>query len=121
MILSDREILAAIARGAIGLTPCPPPGDSRWTSTAVDLTLDAEIRPWEGIRSAGQDVLIDPARPGFNSNALIDQHTRPQDCTRGFVIFPGKFVLGWTVEKLKLPHTAKIAARQDRGPGRGQE
>ena len=45
MILSDREMLAAIARKAIFITPCPPEDSNRWTSTALDLTLDAEIRP----------------------------------------------------------------------------
>ena len=44
MILSDREIRAARARGAIRLTPEPLP--VAWSSTAVDLTLDAQLSVW---------------------------------------------------------------------------
>src|SRR5262245_41063270 len=111
MILSDREILAAVARGAIGLTPCPPADSLRWTSTAVDLTLDAEIRPWVGLQGVGADDVIDPALPAFNSNDLIAKHTSPLDCSGGYVLEPGTLMLGWTVEKLKLPPAARIAAR----------
>jgi len=111
VILSDREIMAAIGRRAISLVPCPALDSSRWTSTTIDLTLDAELRPWQEIIGAGETTTIDPAEEGFNSNALIDRHTKPLDCTRGFIIKPGKLVLGWTVEKLKLPQQARIAAR----------
>jgi dCTP deaminase len=111
MILSDREILAAIARGAISLTPCPPADSPLWTSTAVDLTLDTEIRPWEEIPSAGEETIIDPVMKGYSSNELIKQHTVPLDCTTGYVIQPKTLVLGWAIEKIKLPPTAKIAAR----------
>lgn len=45
MILSDREMQAAIAKGDIIITDCPPPDSPRWTSTTLDLTLDAETRP----------------------------------------------------------------------------
>ncbi len=45
MILSDREVRAAVQRKVILMTPCPPPSDKRWSATMLDLTLDAEIRP----------------------------------------------------------------------------
>ena len=113
MILSDREIQAGIARGDIILIPCPPPESPRWTSTTLALTLDAEIRPWEQRETAGEPSLVDPGADGFNANSLIDQHTPRRDCSgpEGFVIEPGELVLGWTVEKLGLPHGARIGAR----------
>ena len=116
MILSDREIQAAIARKAILVTGCPPSDSPRWSSTSLDLTLDAEIRPWKEIESVGEDTTIDPTKEGFDSNALAVRHTRVHDCTRGYIIEPSKLVLAWTMEKIKLPHTSKIAARVEGSP-----
>jgi len=111
MILSGREILAALARDAIALVPCPPAGDDRWTSTAVDLTLDSEIRPWDAGQLPEPLLVVDPIDPAFRSIELIQTYTKPLDCSAGYVIPPKWLILGWTIEKLKLPHTSKIAAR----------
>jgi dCTP deaminase len=112
MILSDREMRAAVQRGLIWVTPAPPAGDKRWSATTLDLTLDAEIRPWGKLGGAGADVTIDPSSPDFNSNELIRQLTQPQSCEgEGYVIQPGALVLGWTLEKLKLPNASRIGAR----------
>ncbi|MBI1914487.1 MAG: dCTP deaminase [Planctomycetes bacterium] len=110
MILCDRETRAAMERGDIGMTPFPE-NPARWSPSSVDLTLDAEIRPWEPIERVGEDSPIDPASPNFNINALIDRHTAPRDCSGGFILAPGRLVLGWTVEKIRLPHRARIGAR----------
>ena len=112
MILSDREILAAVQRGDIGITPLAPFRSKPWTSTALDLTLDAEIRRWKTIKGAGQSTNIDPMDVDFNSDELIARHTTEEDCRSGtIVICRNEFLLGWTTEKIKLPHTSKIAAR----------
>ncbi len=110
MVLSDREIRAAAARGLIGLYPLPD-DPRRWSPTSVDLTLDAEIRPWKRLEGADEDRIIDPFFPSFNSNVLVNKHTRPVDCTGGFIIRPHELVLGWTVEWVRLPHTSRIGAR----------
>jgi dCTP deaminase len=112
VILSDREVRAAIRGGVIGVTPCPPDSDKRWASTTLDLTLAAEIRPWDPQGGAGVDVIIDPSDPEFNSNRLILERTQPQSCEgQGYVIQPKTLVLGWTVEKIKLPNASRIGAR----------
>ncbi len=112
MILSDREVRAAIQRKLIGVTPCPPASDKRWSATTLDLTLDAEIRPWGALGGAGADVTIDPSSPEFNTNELIGRLTQAESCDgEGYVIQPRSFVLGWTVEKIKLPNTSRIGAR----------
>lgn len=111
MILSDREIRLAIGRNAIGLAPCPSPDSARWSSTTVDLTLDAEFRVWNSIQVPTGNDIVDPAGPGYNSNLLISQFTTPADCTHGFILEPNRFILGWTVEKLYLPHESRIGAR----------
>ena len=41
MILSDREIQPALARGILKITPDPPA--EAWSSTALDLRLAREI------------------------------------------------------------------------------
>jgi dCTP deaminase len=112
MILSDREVRAAIQRRAIWVSDCPPANNKRWSATTLDLTLDAEIRPWQALGGAGADVTIDPASPDFNSNELIRRLTQPQSCEGdGYVVQPSTLVLGWTQERIKLPNASRIGAR----------
>ncbi len=112
MILSDREVRAAIQRRVVWVTPSPPANDKRWSATTLDLTLDAEIRPWQPLGGAGADVTIDPASPEFNSNELIRLLTQPQSCEgEGYVLQPNTLVLGWTLERIKLPNASRIGAR----------
>jgi dCTP deaminase len=112
VILSDREIRAGVQRKLISITPCPPADDKRWSATTLDLTLDAELRPWSALGGAGADVIIDPSHTEFSSNELIRQQTQAQSCDGdGFVIQPTALVLGWTLEKIKLPNASRIGAR----------
>jgi len=57
------------------LAPAPETGD-RWSSTTLDLTLDAEIRPWDRWADRRQ-VIIDPTDPTFNTNERSPS-TRPR-------------------------------------------
>src|SRR5437867_10584110 len=100
MILCDREIRAAVERGAIGFTDLPTE-PRRWSSTTVDLTLDAEVRVWRKRESVGEEEApVNPALEEFNANALIERYTEPHYCDREAVIIgPNTMVLGWTVEK----------------------
>ena len=109
MILCDREIQAAIVRGAIKITPQPAP--DRWSSTALDLTLDAKIQVWKPIGGSGVRATIDPMAEDFNVTEIANQHTKEESCAEGFDLPPRTLVLGWTVEKIQLPHTSRIAAR----------
>jgi dCTP deaminase len=111
MIFSDREIRLAIERGAIGLSPCPPPESPLWTPTTLDLTLDWELSIWAPLNSPTGNNIVDPIGPGYNSNQLIAQHTTTVDCTSGFILEPHAFILGWTVERLRLPNESRIGAR----------
>jgi dCTP deaminase len=49
MILSDREIFAALARGAVRITGNPEKDASKWSSTALDLTLAPSLQVWRRI------------------------------------------------------------------------
>jgi dCTP deaminase len=112
MILSDREIIAALKRQFIRMTPEPDPADPDiWSSTALDLRLDARLEVWTAWGGPGVQGAIDPSDPEFNATVLAGAHATPVDCSNGFVIDPGMFLLGWTIERIQLPHTSRIAAR----------
>lgn len=115
MILSDREIRILIARGRIGLDPVPNP--DAWASTAVDLRLAGEYRRWKKIvpdPSTGHDrPRLRPGIPEYNINRVIAQNTDVFTATADnpLILEPGEFVLGWTVERLRLPHDSRVCAR----------
>jgi deoxycytidine triphosphate deaminase len=114
MILSDREIRAAVSRGAIGVSDMPPAWDTRWASHALDLTLDAEISVWEEEKDdkGVEPPLFAPGSKGFKAEPLIHEYTRPDRCDGdGYVLKPRSFVLGWTIEKIRLPYESRIGAR----------
>lgn len=110
MILSDREIQAALSRGALKITP--EPGDSAWSSTALDLRLAKEIIRWKKPKVGGVDVPVSPFNPDYDFAALLKDNSEKIDIpTDGFVMKSGTFLLGWTIEKLQLPHRSRLAAR----------
>ena len=112
MILSDREIIAALRRQVIRITPEPEPSNQDvWSSMAVDLRLGAKLEVWKSSAGAGAQTTIDPTDPDFKVTALASALATPVDCSHGFEIEPGMFLLGWTIEKIQLPHTSRIAAR----------
>jgi dCTP deaminase len=111
MILSDREIKLALKRDHIRITPQPP--DGAFSSTAVDLTLHELISFWvppQGQRA--EPLVVYPARPDFEVERLMHEHgTTLAIPAEGFILKPGGFILGWTVEQVRLPHTSRLAAR----------
>ncbi len=110
MILSDREIRAALERGSIRITPDPRNEVFLWSSTAVDFRLSEPVSTW--VFPAGEAPLhFSPGSPTYNL-ALIARFLRPVSPTdEGFPIDPGRFYLGWTLERLQLPHRSRLAAR----------
>lgn len=113
MILSDRELKLAIVRRQVFISP--PPIPDAWTSTAVDLRLDAELLVWaapEPDPATGYDPCFCPTADGFNVRDVIKKHTTPHDLrVSPYRINRQQFLLGWTREKLKLPHESRICAR----------
>jgi hypothetical protein len=80
MILSDREVRAAIERKIIGVTPCPPGNDKRWSATTLDLTLEQPGRELHGgepqQERAGQREQqpgLPPARSSAGNRALATE------------------------------------------------
>jgi dCTP deaminase len=111
VILSDREIRAALERGAMRITPDPRFEPSLWSSTALDLRLGSSIAFWD-LSVAGAPRNFAPVDPAHVIKDLIAQFVRtipfqPDGCP----IEPGKFYLGWTLEQIQLPHRSRLAAR----------
>jgi deoxycytidine triphosphate deaminase len=80
MILCDREIRAAMDRGSLRLHPVPDP--SLWTSTAIDSTLDGQIRQWKDPSKAGMQSVIVPSSKDFNYTEIAEKYTERIDYTK---------------------------------------
>jgi dCTP deaminase len=111
MILSDRENKLALLRDHIRIAPRPL--DSAISSTSVDLTLYGEISFWTPPQEAsGPPLVVYPARPEFDVRQLLREHGAALLLpAEGFLLKPGGFVLGWTEERIRLPHSSRLAAR----------
>jgi dCTP deaminase len=119
MILSDREIAAALDHGYIFIEPRP--SKERWTSTAIDLTLDPVILRWirpkmRGTGKPDEPQGVYPALPGFSVNAMTEDPNLAEKITipdgeEGYPLGPRQFVLGYTCQKIYLPLQSRIAAR----------
>jgi dCTP deaminase len=104
MILTDREIQLALTNRQIEISPSPT--DDAFSSTSVDLTLDAPGEIWR--RLPGQ-----PIRPGAEGYSYASLAGRKDRITSldGFTLQPVAFLLAWTRETISLPITSRLAAR----------
>jgi dCTP deaminase len=117
MILSDREIGAALHYGHIIIEPRPAP--ELWSSMAVDLTLANVLLRWkepvpEPTGQMAGPRAVRPARSGFNVRAMSEDKNLAEKIAiseSGYPLNPGEFVLGYTMQFLYLPNQSRIAAR----------
>ncbi|MGH2730886.1 MAG: dCTP deaminase [Actinomycetota bacterium] len=91
MILSDRDILAAIKDGRVGIEPFD---EADVQPSSVDLHVDRYFRTFHNARYP----YIDVKKP-------MDELTELIEVTEGeaFILHPGEFVLGSTREYVRLP------------------
>jgi len=109
VILTDREIKILIERGLIGVEP--PPAESAYSSTSVDLTLDPVLSVFKDI-VAGLEQVVDPSIAMSANDAIIQQLTeRTQIDDAGYLLAPRKLILAWTREYVNLKFDARLAAR----------
>jgi dCTP deaminase len=107
MILSDRDIKARLAKGDLKIEPLSDP-DLQIQPASVDLRLD---RRFILFRSA-QVTAIDPkAVPDDLHEEYIAKEGEP------FVLHPGDFVLGNTMERVTIPSdlVARVEGRSSLG------
>ncbi|MGI9093072.1 MAG: dCTP deaminase [Mycobacteriales bacterium] len=91
MLLSDRDLLAAIAEGRVALDPY----DAELVQpSSIDVRLDRYFRVFNN----QQYTHIDPAQQQDDLTALVEPAG-----DEPFVLHPGEFVLGSTLEVVTLP------------------
>jgi dCTP deaminase len=95
MILSDRDIRARLAVGDLQITPLDDP-DLQIQPASVDLRLSAEFV----IYKLPHVPCIDPRDPDSMSRYTERVHIAEGDA---FILHPGEFALGSTVERVKIP------------------
>ena len=91
MILSDRDIRAEIASGRIVIDPYTPDAVQ---PSSVDLHIDRRFRVFRNTRYPFIDVRVD--QPDLTELVeIVDDEP--------FILHPGEFVLGSTLERVALP------------------
>lgn len=93
MLLSDRDIIDEIKAGRIGVDPFDP---ARVQPASLDVLLGSTLRVFP------RGATVDPFGP-------LPSDLSREVPTDGYVMSPGEFLLGSTVETLSLPDD--IAAR----------
>lgn len=96
-LLSDRDIRAQLDSGRVGLDPYDP---TLVQPSSVDVRLDRFFRLFDNHKY----TVIDPAQEQPGLTRLVEV-----DPDEPFVLHPGEFVLGSTLELVTLPDD--IAAR----------
>ena len=91
MLLSDRDIRAQVAEGRLVVQPWD---DALVQPSSVDVRLDRFFRVFNNSRYTH----IDPAEQQDELTALVEP-----DGDEPFVLHPGEFVLGSTLEVVTLP------------------
>ena len=106
MILTDRDIRSGVQLGRILIEPFD---SSAVQPASIDMTLADTVRVFTAL--PGQDV--DPEKPETTSP------TQPVDMTKiGFFrLMPGQFLLGSTLEKVRIPDdlVARIEGKSSLG------
>jgi len=97
VLLSDRDIRAEIDAGRVVLDPWDP---AMIQPSSVDVRMDKYFRLFDNHKYP----VIDPARDQPDLTRLVEV-----DPAEGFVLHPGEFVLGSTLETITLPDD--LAAR----------
>ena len=102
MLLSDRDIRAAIEAGRVALDPYDP---TMVQPSSVDVRIDRYFRVFENHRYPH----IDPAVEQAELTRLVEP-----DGDEPFILHPGEFVLGSTYEVVSLPTTCRLVSRASR-------
>src|SRR5690348_5940448 len=97
MLLSDRDITGAIAEGRLGIEPFDK---ALVEPSSIDVRLDRFFRVFNNARYTH----IDPAQQQDDLTTLVEP-----DGEEPFVLHPGEFVLGSTLEVVSVPDV--LAAR----------
>src|SRR5437870_4376948 len=102
MVLTDREIQAAIENRQILIDPAP--SEIAYSSTSLDLTLAKFIRDWKKPAAKGVEQVVSPATEGYVFSEFAREYSESRELGKdGFIVESGVFVLGWAAENIELP------------------
>jgi dCTP deaminase len=104
-MLSDQDIRTALRDGAIAIAPYEP---DFVQPSSVDVRLDRIFRVFNLGHTSG---IIDPAAHQDGLTTLV------RAGAEGFVLHPGQFVLGSTVERVRIgnSHAARLEGKSSLG------
>ncbi len=91
MVLSDKTIRAEVEAGRIVFDPYEP---TLVQPSSVDMRVDRKFRVFNNARYP----YIDVRQPMEDLTSLVEVDEEP------FILHPGEFVLGQTLERVKLPN-----------------
>ena len=91
LILSDGTIRSFLASGRIGIEPL---GDGAVQPSSVDVRLGSQFAVFANHRYSSIDVRVE--QPGLTNLVEVPEG-------EPFVLHPGEFVLGSTLERIRLP------------------
>ncbi|MDD9942337.1 MAG: dCTP deaminase [Myxococcales bacterium] len=103
MILSDKDLKARLARGDLVVGPMADP-ELQLQPASIDVRLDREFIVYR----PAQIACLDP-RDGATIEAATERIVVDEE--EGFILHPGEFGLGSTVERVTIP--ADLVARVD--------
>lgn len=110
MILSDEEIRSAVAAGHLILDPMPP--IENFSPSAVDLRLGEEIKVWDAALTDPVGVKVELSIDDLRIPTLVGYVKPAQlEVDGSFILAPGTFALGYTLEKVGFPLDGSLAAR----------
>lgn len=105
MILSDVDILSAIRRGKIGITPFR---DEHLGPNSYDVTLGPELLTYKLHDERGYRCDLDCRKPNPTARQSIPEH--------GVRLLPGVLYLGSTVEVVEsLAHVPRLSGKSSLG------
>jgi dCTP deaminase len=111
MILSDREIFEKVNTGDIQIFSPKENWKDQIHASSMDFRLGNFFKTYE----SSQCELLDPKKMGASEKTITRLHERDEETP--FIIHPGDFVLGVTLEKIKLPYdiVARVEGRSSLG------
>jgi hypothetical protein len=104
MLLSDRDLKAALASGRLGLTPYD---EAMVQPSSIDVRLDRYFRVFANHRYTH----IDPAEAQDELTELLEPEGEEP-----FILHPGEFVLGSTLEVISLGDDLARGSKARRSP-----
>lgn len=109
MILSDRDILAKIDDNEIQIeSPFP-----QWREQVHASSMDMRLGHFFKVYKNNEFEVLDPKKMNHQESTFLYERTKDEP----FIIHPGDFVLGVTLEKITLPSdlVARVEGRSSLG------